>query len=197
MHSLINVKSTVALLAIALTVVPGLQTIAKAQGLDQLPPCAMPALMESVQTAGCAITDVKCICSRKDDIFPAVRKAVKDACSEAEQDAVKAMAKQYCGKDAVPGASPPTATMSMTGTMTMTSGMTPTTMATMETMETTETKGMGRKTTYQRTMTYSTTSTGSAGTVQTGAAVRGVREGMSAVGVVMAVCGLSWIFAEL
>lgn len=196
MHQLLSVKACLALLALCLTVVPGLQTIAKAQSPNDLPPCAVPALMESVQTAGCAPTDVKCICSHKKDIFPAVRKAVKDACSEADQNTVKTMAGEYCGKDAAPGASPPTATKSISIT-TGTSTGSPTT----PTTTTTETKkGNGdkmTKTTYHKTMTYATTTTGGPTATHAVNAAGRLIGGVSAGALVAALGGLSLIFAEL
>jgi hypothetical protein len=89
-------KPSLALLAIALTVVPGLKTRVQAQGFGGVPKCAQPALLSAVQAAGCQPTDTACICT-KGAVFDTVQESIQSACSKPDQAAVEALAKAYCG----------------------------------------------------------------------------------------------------
>ena len=101
-----------ALLAVALTVIPGLKTVTSAQ--DPPPPgppaayplsvpnCAQPALEKAIKASGCRPKDAACICSSR-KIIPSLQSAVEDSCSLADQAAVQAFGANYCGQFTTPG----------------------------------------------------------------------------------------------
>ena len=205
-------RPSLVLVAIALTVVPGMMTIAKAQHLNGLPSCATRPLFSAVEASGCGFAEAKCVCAARDKIFPLVEEAVRKACDPADQAALKALAEKYCGITSAAALAPsprPTATTTHTHThsdSSPTKGMTLTTSTSTskavvtkthedststEKATTTENSSTG-STTYHKTMTYRTTSTSMP--VETGGAMVG--RSMSAGGLVLAVAGMGWIFAE-
>lgn len=197
MHT--SLKSTLALVAIALTVVPGMKTIAKAQPLGGLPKCAEPALLSALRDSGCIAMDVGCVCANREKIFPGVVSAIGQACQPSDRAAVEALASKYCGKSptmnatpAAPAASPKPTETSTVSSSTTAPALTPTTSTTTGPALVMDTSSPPDSTTYHKTMTYSTTSTGMP--VATGGAME---VGVSAGALVVAVAGLSWVFAEL
>ncbi|KAK5169378.1 uncharacterized protein LTR77_005353 [Saxophila tyrrhenica] len=187
-------KPTIALVAVAMTVVPGMKTIAKAQDLKGLPSCASPALFSAIEASGCGFSEIKCICSHKDTIFPAVASAIKDACDPADEAAIQALASTYCGTTSIATSAAPTATLKPTatsesGSATAVSAITTSMVAGSPLTTDTSTTS---STTYHKTMTYSTTSTTMP--TETGGAAE---VGMSAGALAVVLAGLSWAFAEL
>lgn len=196
------------LLALILTVVPGLKTIAKAQQLSALPSCAQPAILAAVQASGCKPADTKCICSNP-DIFPTLTSAIQEACSLADQAAVQAYGQTYC------------ASMSASASMTMSSTMATQSMSVYPTigwpsfvpapnstnttatgplttdsssMVTSMTASAGMPMSSNATMSYSTPATATATPTPSGGAVQ---IGLSSVACVVAVGAMGWVFAEL
>jgi hypothetical protein len=110
-------KPSLALLAIALTVVPGLKTRVQAKGFGGVPECAQPALLSAVQAAGCQPTDTACICT-KGAVFDTVQESIQSACSKPDQAAVEALAKAYCGSVQPVSSSIKTATATTTASST-------------------------------------------------------------------------------
>ena len=153
---------------VALTVVPGLKTIAKAQDLAGLPECAKPALLAAFQASGCKATDADCLCSNP-NLLTSLQSYIEGACSPADQAAVLAFGETYCGKQGttLPGHAPAPATTTATST----------------------------STNYHETTAYSTTATTTAtSSMSTGGAVE---TGLSAAALAVVMGGMGWIFAEL
>lgn len=174
-------RPALGLVALCLTVVPGLKTIAKAQNLAGLPSCAEPALFASIQGSGCQLTDVKCLCSNQ-KLFPTLLSAIQQACSPADQAAVEAFGASYCGS-VLPS---DTLLPGFSGAVTSTLGPAATEVSTTA------------STTYHKTMTYSTTSTAApANGTSTGGAMGAMETGLGAAALAAAVVGMQWVFAEL
>ena len=85
--------------ALALTVVPGLQSITRVNAQDLpsgIPACAEPALRAAIEGSGCTPTDAQCICSDP-TVIPSLASAVSQGCSPADQAAIEVFGQTYCG----------------------------------------------------------------------------------------------------
>ena len=100
-------------IALALTVVPGMKTIAKAQDLSALPSCAKPAILAAFQASGCAANDADCLCSNP-QLGPSLLSYVQEACDPADQAAIVAFGETYCGAKSSAAGSSTTATGQIT-----------------------------------------------------------------------------------
>lgn len=168
----------------ALTVVPGLKPIAKAQDLAGLPDCAKPALLAAFQASGCKASDANCLCSNP-NLLTSLQSYIKDACDPADQAAVIAFGETYCG---VASTAMESSSMSMTG-MPMSSSTSTSRKPTSPHVIPTGSSSMS----YHKSMTYSTTATATT-TNSTGSAAE---TGLSAAALAVAVGGIGWLFAEL
>lgn len=183
-------------LTLALTVIPGRKTIAKAQDLGGLPACAKPAILAAFQASGCKATDAACLCSNP-NLVTSLAGYVQKACSPADQAAVIAFGETYCG-------SPSSSTAASTTTATEPSdipfpGYSITTAPGLLTTDSSRLPaGVSTSVNYSRTMTYGTTSTAKpTNGTHTGGAAAAMGTGLSAAALAVAVGALSWVFAEL
>ncbi len=99
----LRTNSILLLALLALTVVPGLKTIAKAytQGAPPaipltLPSCAEPALKKQAKIAGCKINSSTCLCS-KPNLFPHLMADIQSTCGNAARGDVVQFVEAYCG----------------------------------------------------------------------------------------------------
>lgn len=168
------------LVIVALTVVPGMKTIAKAQDLGGLPACAKPALLAAFQASGCKATDAECLCSNP-NLLTSLQGYIQGACSPADQTAVLAFGETYCGKQGtttpVPGDIPaPTSSPVLPNAMSI---------------------ATSTSTSYQKSMAYSSTATATMTSMSMTPTGGAAETGLSAAALAVAVGGMGWLFAEL
>ncbi|KAK3684572.1 hypothetical protein LTR37_020135 [Vermiconidia calcicola] len=200
-------KPQLALLAVALTVVPGIKTVAKAQNFAGLPSCAEPAIFAAIQGSGCDLTDAKCLCGNP-ELFPTILTSIQQACSPKDLAAVEAFGATYCGaltignsattSESASAASSPTSATTATMTKTTELALPGFTLTSSSLDPMTTDSSASASTSYHRSMTYSTTATAtSTSATKTGGAAGVLETGASAAGLALAVAGLGWVFAEL
>ena len=163
---------------VALTVVPGMKTIAKAQDLGGLPACAKPALLAAYQASGCRATDAECLCSNP-NLLTSLQGYIQGACSPADQAAVIAFGETYCGK--------PSTTTSVPGDIPA-----PTSSPVLPSAASTATS---TSTSDQKSMTYSTTATATTTSMSMMPTGGAAETGLSAAALAVAVGGMGWLFA--
>lgn len=123
---------------LALTVVPGLRTIAKAESLKRPPPplqapeialslprCARRVQTKIIKEISCRQNDSQCICSKKKNFIPRLQTAVARLCKANDRKAVKDFSEAYCGLN-LPLERERTAAVSMPATTHMTLPLAPT-----------------------------------------------------------------------
>ncbi|KAF2462835.1 uncharacterized protein BDR25DRAFT_298927 [Lindgomyces ingoldianus] len=87
-------KYTTAILALAAAV--------SAQGISDIPSCALACVATGVQGVGCSITDFKCACGKADQLTPAITPCVQSACSAADEAKVITVLGGICAAAGVP-----------------------------------------------------------------------------------------------
>ena len=188
--------------ALALTVIPGLKTIAKAQDLGGLPSCAKPAILAAFQASGCKATDADCLCSNP-NLVTSLATYVQKACSPADQAAVVAFGETYCGSSSSEAGSSTAASTTTATTQPSDIPLPGFTITTAPGPLTTDSSypphaGVSTSLSYSRTMTYSTTATSKpTNGTQTGGAATALETGLSAAALAIAVGAMGWVFAEL
>ncbi|KIW12384.1 hypothetical protein PV08_09661 [Exophiala spinifera] len=72
-----------------------LVNLAATQDLSSLPPCALTCATGAIGSTGCALTDVKCICTAT-TFLSGVETCIQGACDQADQQATLQFAVQFC-----------------------------------------------------------------------------------------------------
>lgn len=178
-----------------------LSTLAAAlpQTPNNVPTCAYPAFLTSLQATGCTLSDTTCVCG-KTELLPSITEAVVEACGgSVSADDITSFIASYCGREsgAVSSIALGTSTTAMTPAYTETTVLASTTVASSvvpgptaivgNATTTGSFNGTHATTTWQPFVTPST--------LPSNAAQRDI--GVSVMAFVLAVGGMMWAFAEL
>ncbi|KAJ5484202.1 hypothetical protein N7539_005998, partial [Penicillium diatomitis] len=79
---------------------------ALAQNLTQLPFCAISCAFRAIASAGCSVTDAKCICT-KDSFFTDINSCLTTSCSGDNKQKTIDFARSFCGSAGVSIPTPP------------------------------------------------------------------------------------------
>lgn len=193
---------------LALTVVPGLRTIAKAEALNKVPPplqapeialslprCARQAQTKLIKEIGCKQNDSQCICSKKKNFIPRLIAATSKLCKAHDRKAIKDFSAVYCGLNprSISGS---TSATSVPATTKMTLPHAPTVTYECSVLSAEEDHEGNNSTSTSKSHNSSSHASNASHKGVIGAASR-TESGFKAVGLFGMVTILGWVFADL
>ncbi|OAA72167.1 Extracellular membrane protein, 8-cysteine region, CFEM [Cordyceps fumosorosea ARSEF 2679] len=84
--------------------------------ISQIPSCALGCLTTAVASTGCSLTDLSCLCGKKDQLESASKPCIDSKCDAADIAKAQGLANQLCGSSSASGSASSTGSGSTSGT---------------------------------------------------------------------------------